>query len=76
MMPSQNGPEAALLFLATMELQRYYGNVHDPVFPYALSADSKYPDIQAGIEKTFTASLAVLAAGLALTGCGGGGALP
>ena len=60
MTPSQSAPEAALLFLASVELQRYYGNP-DPMFPYALSADSKIPDVQAGIDKTLTATLAVLA---------------
>ena len=60
MTPSQSAPEAALLFLACMALQRYYGNP-DPMFPYALNADSKFPDIQAGIDKTLTATLAVLA---------------
>ena len=67
MTPSQSAPEAALLFLASMELQRYYGNTSDPVFPYALGADAKFPDVQAGIEKTMTATLAVLAGGRILS---------
>ena len=58
--PSQSAPEAVLLFLACMDLQRYYGET-SPMFPYALSADSKFPDIQAGIDKTFSATVAVLA---------------
>ncbi|MCL4393657.1 MAG: trimethylamine methyltransferase family protein [Chloroflexi bacterium] len=58
--PSQSGPEAALLFLACMDLQRYYGS-SEPMFPYALAADAKFPDVQAGIEKTLTATLAVVA---------------
>ena len=58
--PSQSAPEAALLFLASMDLQRYYGNPQ-PMFPYALSADAKFPDIQAGLDKAFTATLAVAA---------------
>jgi trimethylamine--corrinoid protein Co-methyltransferase len=60
MTPSQSAPEAALLSLASMELQRYYGN-RNPLFPYALSADAKFPDIQAGIEKAYTATLAIAA---------------
>jgi trimethylamine--corrinoid protein Co-methyltransferase len=58
--PSQSAPEAALLFLACMDLQRYYGNP-EPLFPYALSADAKFPDVQAGLDKAFTATLAVAA---------------
>ena len=58
--PSQSGAEAILLDLACMDLQRYYGDP-DPMFPYALSSDAKYPDIQAGIDKTFSATTAVLA---------------
>jgi trimethylamine--corrinoid protein Co-methyltransferase len=60
MTPSQSAPEAALLFLACMDLQRYYGNP-EPMFPYALNADAKFPDVQAGIDKAFTATLAVVA---------------
>jgi len=58
---SQSAPEASLLFLASMELQRYYGNSLNSVFPYALATDSKFSDIQAGIDKTLSATLAVLA---------------
>jgi trimethylamine--corrinoid protein Co-methyltransferase len=58
--PSQSSPEAVLLFLACMDLQRYYGET-SPMFPYALSADSKSSDIQAGIEKTLSATVAALA---------------
>jgi trimethylamine--corrinoid protein Co-methyltransferase len=58
--PSQSAPEALLLGLACMDLQRYYGDP-DPLFPYALHADSKMPDVQAGIEKTFSATVATLA---------------
>jgi trimethylamine--corrinoid protein Co-methyltransferase len=58
--PSQSGPEVTLLFLACMELQRYYG-LAEPMFPYALNADAKIPDVQAGIEKAITATLAVVA---------------
>jgi trimethylamine--corrinoid protein Co-methyltransferase len=58
-MMAASAPEAALLFLATVELQKYYGNA-DPVFPYALSTDSKFPDIQAGVDKSVTALLAIL----------------
>ncbi len=57
---SQSAPEAVLLDLACMDLQRYYGDP-DPMLPYALQADSKMPDIQAGIEKAFSATVAVLA---------------
>lgn len=60
MTASQSAPEAALLYLACMDLQRYYGNP-EPMFPYALGADAKFPDIQAGIDKAFTATLAVAA---------------
>lgn len=60
MTPTQSAPEAVLLLLACMDLQRYYGNA-DPVFPYALGTDSKFPDVQAGMEKALTATLAVLA---------------
>jgi trimethylamine---corrinoid protein Co-methyltransferase len=70
MMPTQGGPESALLFLACMDLQRYYGNP-EPMFPYALSADAKYPDVQAGIEKAMKATLAV-AAGSRLLSAGMG----
>ena len=58
--PTQSSPEAVLLDVACMDLQRYYGDI-DPLFPYALHADSKTPDVQAGIEKTFSATVAVLA---------------
>jgi len=58
MTPSQGGPEATLLLLACVDLQRYYGN-SDPVFPYALGTDAKYPDVQAGMEKAIKATLAV-----------------
>ena len=58
--PSQSGPEAVLLDLACLDLQRYYGDP-DPMFPYALSADAKFPDVQAGIDKAFSATTAVLA---------------
>lgn len=57
---SQANPEAVLLFLACMELQRYYG-APEPMFPYALGSDAKLPDIQAGIDKSFKATTAVLA---------------
>lgn len=57
---SQGNPEAVLLFLACMELQRYYG-APEPMFPYALGTDAKLPDIQAGIDKSFKATTAVLA---------------
>lgn len=57
---SQANPEAVLLFLACMELQRYYG-APEPMFPYALGTDAKLPDIQAGIDKSFKATVAVLA---------------
>lgn len=59
MLATQSGPEVLLLFLATMDLQRYYGDP-EPIFPYALSADAKTPDIQAGIEKASSATLALL----------------
>jgi trimethylamine--corrinoid protein Co-methyltransferase len=49
-----------LLDLACMDLQRFYGDP-TPIFPYALSTDAKYPDIQAGIDKTFSATVAILA---------------
>jgi trimethylamine--corrinoid protein Co-methyltransferase len=58
--PSQSSAEAVLLFLACMDLQRYYGDP-DPIFPYALSTDAKFPDVQAGIDKTFSATTAILA---------------
>ena len=58
--PSQSSAEAVLLFLACMDLQRYYGDP-DPIFPYALNTDAKLPDVQAGIDKTFSAVTAVLA---------------
>jgi trimethylamine:corrinoid methyltransferase-like protein len=57
---SQGNPEAVLLFLACMDLQRYYG-APEPMFPYALGTDAKLPDIQAGIDKSFKATTAVLA---------------
>jgi trimethylamine---corrinoid protein Co-methyltransferase len=57
---SQGNPEAVLLFLASMELQRYYG-APEPMFPYALGTDAKLPEIQAGIDKSFKATVAVLA---------------
>mgnify|MGYP005848254145 CR=1 FL=1 len=60
MTPSESAPEAVLLLLACMDLQRYYGNP-DPVFPYALGSDAKFPDIQAGLDKAMTATLAVVA---------------
>jgi len=60
MLASQSGPEVLLLFLATMDLQRYYGDP-EPIFPYALSSDAKIPDVQAGIEKASSATLALLA---------------
>jgi trimethylamine--corrinoid protein Co-methyltransferase len=60
MLATQSGPEVLLLFLASMDLQRYYGDP-EPLFPYALSTEAKTPDIQAGIEKTSSATLAVLA---------------
>jgi trimethylamine--corrinoid protein Co-methyltransferase len=56
---SQSAPETILLYLACMDLQRYYGDP-DPIFPYALSADAKFPDIQAGIDKTLSATVAML----------------
>lgn len=58
--PSQSAAEAVLLDLACMDLQRYYGDP-DPIFPYALSADAKFPDVQAGIDKTLSATTAILA---------------
>jgi len=58
--PSQSAPEAVLLDLACMDLQRFYGDP-EPLFPYALSTDAKFPDIQAGIDKTFSAVAGVLA---------------
>jgi trimethylamine--corrinoid protein Co-methyltransferase len=58
--PSQSAVEAILLDLACMDLQWYYGNP-DPMFPYALNADAKFPDVQAGIDKTLSATTAVLA---------------
>ena len=58
--PSQSAAEAILLDVACMELQRYYGDP-EPLFPYALHADAKFPDVQAGIEKAFSATVAVLA---------------
>jgi trimethylamine--corrinoid protein Co-methyltransferase len=64
--PSQSAPEAALLFLACMDLQRYYGNP-EPMFPYALASDAKSPDIQAGIEKATKAILAIAAGGRVLS---------
>ncbi|MEA3336143.1 MAG: trimethylamine methyltransferase family protein [Chloroflexota bacterium] len=73
---SQSAAEANLLFLACMDLQRYYGDP-DPIYPYALSADAKFPDVQAGIDKTFSATVAVLAgsrilsAGLGILGLSG-----
>jgi len=60
MSAAQSGPEALLLFLASMDLQRYYGDP-EPLFPYALSTEAKIPDIQAGIEKASSATLALLA---------------
>ena len=60
MLASQSSPEVLLLFLATMDLQRYYGDP-EPIFPYALSSDAKIPDVQAGIEKASSATLALLA---------------
>jgi trimethylamine--corrinoid protein Co-methyltransferase len=58
--PSQSGAEALLLDLACMDLQRYYGDP-DPMFPYALGADAKFPDVQAGVDKTLSATIGVLA---------------
>ncbi len=58
--PSQSAAEAILLDLACFDLQRYYGDP-DPMFPYALSADAKFPDVQAGIDKAFSATTAMLA---------------
>ena len=58
--PSQSASEALLLYLACMDLQRYYGEP-DPIFPYALNADAKFPDVQAGIDKSLSAITAVLA---------------
>jgi trimethylamine:corrinoid methyltransferase-like protein len=57
--PSQSSPEAVLLFLACMDLQRYYGET-TPMFPYALSADSKSPT-SGWHDKTFSATVATLA---------------
>ncbi len=57
--PSQSSPEACLLFLSTMDMQKYYGSV-EPMFPYALNSDAKFPDIQAGMDKAITASLAMV----------------
>ena len=77
---SQSAAEAVLLFLACMDLQRYYGDP-DPVFPYALSADANVSDVQAGIEKTFSATTAILAgsrvlsAGVGVLGVSGVGSL-
>jgi trimethylamine--corrinoid protein Co-methyltransferase len=58
--PSQSGAEAILLDLACMDQQRYYGDP-DPMFPYALNADAKFPDVQAGIDKAFSATTGLLA---------------
>jgi trimethylamine--corrinoid protein Co-methyltransferase len=58
--PSQSAPETILLCLACMDLQRYYGDP-EPIFPYALGADAKFPDVQAGVDKTLSAAVAVLA---------------
>ena len=58
--PSQSAAEVILLDLACMDLQQYYGDP-DPMFPYALNTDAKFPDVQAGIDKTFSATAAVLA---------------
>ena len=58
--PSQSAAEANLLYLACMDLQRYYGDP-DPMFPYSLSADAKFPDVQAGIDKTLSATAAIFA---------------
>lgn len=60
MTPSAGSAEAVLLLLACMDLQRYYGNT-DPVFPYAMGTDAKFPDVQAGMEKGLKSMLAVLA---------------
>jgi len=57
---SQSGPETLLLDIACLDMQRYYGEP-EPMFPYALGADAKFPDVQAGLEKAFSATLAVLA---------------
>jgi trimethylamine---corrinoid protein Co-methyltransferase len=58
--PCQSSSEAMLLDLACMDLQHFYGDP-EPIFPYALGSDAKIPDIQAGIDKTYSATLAVLA---------------
>lgn len=54
---SQSSPESALLNLASMEISRYYGDP-EPFYPYALSTDSKFPDVQAGFEKAYKIMLA------------------
>ncbi len=54
----QSSPEAALLNLASLELARYYGDP-EPFYPYALSTDAKFPDVQAGLEKAYKVILAL-----------------
>ena len=67
MTPSNSSPEAVLLLLATMELERYYGNP-TPIFTYVLASDAKLPDVQAGMEKALKCVLAVAAGCRVLSG--------
>lgn len=60
MASAQSGPEVTLLFLACMDLQRYYGERY-LTFPFALTSDAKFPGIQSGIEKAYKAALAMAA---------------
>jgi trimethylamine--corrinoid protein Co-methyltransferase len=56
---SQGAPEASLLSLASIQLMNYYGF---PVEGLGLfNTDSKLPDIQTGIEKTFGLMLGLIA---------------
>jgi len=56
---SQGAPEASLLSVASIQLMNYYGF---PVEGLGLfNTDSKLPDIQTGIEKTFGLMLGIIA---------------
>ncbi|MCD6318041.1 trimethylamine methyltransferase family protein [Candidatus Aerophobetes bacterium] len=65
---SQGAPEVSLLSLASIQLMNYYGF---PVEGLGLfNTDSKLPDVQAGIEKTFGLILGVIAGVRSFTSVG------
>lgn len=56
---SQGAPELSLLSLASIQLMNYYGL---PISGWApFNTDSKLPDIQAGLEKVYSAILSLIA---------------